>query len=100
MLHELRPAYAFSGTLLTAAELVDLAEFAAPSHFVTPRHQEEAATALAEWCDFEPVPATRALQLARSTDRRPEVIELLTVLDAMLTVEGHHHPDPQFARTA
>jgi len=100
MLHELRPAYAFSGALITAAELVDLAEFAAPSHFVTARHQEEAATALAEWCDFEHVPARRALLLARATDRRPEVIELLAVVDALLDVEGRHHPDPRLARTA
>ncbi|HEX5587724.1 MAG TPA: hypothetical protein VFZ17_10470 [Acidimicrobiia bacterium] len=100
MLDELRPAYAFSGTLISAAELVDLADFAAPSHFVTPRHQQEAATALAEWCDFEHVPALRALQLARSTNRRPEVIELLSLVDAMLDIEGHHHPDPELARTA
>ena len=41
----------FSGSAITPEELLVLAEFAAPSHFVSDEHLHDAAENLAEWTD-------------------------------------------------
>ena len=41
----------FSGSAITPEELLVLAEFAAPSHFVSDEHLHDAADNLAEWTD-------------------------------------------------
>jgi hypothetical protein len=69
--------HVFSGSPVTAEELLVLAEFAAPSHFVSDEHLHEAAENLAEWTDRQSSIAERALRLAASRDERPSVVELL-----------------------
>jgi hypothetical protein len=75
MTHETVQVY--SGTPVTAEELLVLAEFAAPSHFVSDEHLDEAADNLAEWTDHESATVTAALRLAARQDVRPSVTELL-----------------------
>jgi hypothetical protein len=67
----------FAGTPVTPEELLVLAEFAAPSHFVSDEHLDEAAENLAEWTDHESATITAALRLAAHQDVRPSVMELL-----------------------
>jgi hypothetical protein len=67
----------YSGSPVTPQELLVLAEFAAPSHFVSDQHLHEAAENLAEWTDRQSSIAERALRLAASRDERPSVVELL-----------------------
>ena len=67
----------YSGTPVTAEELLVLAEFAAPSHFVSDEHLHDAAENLAEWTDREAPVAERALRLAAVRQDRPSVVELL-----------------------
>jgi hypothetical protein len=67
----------YSGTPVTAEELLALAEFAAPSHFVSYEHLHDAAENLAEWTDREARVAQRALGLATGRSERPSVVELL-----------------------
>jgi len=67
----------YSGSPVTPEELLVLAEFAAPSHFVSSEHLHEAAENLAEWTDRESSIAERALRLAADRDERPSVVELL-----------------------
>ena len=50
----------FSGSPITPEELLVLAEFAAPSHFVSDDHLRDAAENLADWTDHESVTITRA----------------------------------------
>lgn len=67
----------FSGSAITPEELLVLAEFAAPSHFVSDRALRDAAENLAEWTDHEPSTIVAALHLASHRDVHPTVIRLL-----------------------
>ncbi len=67
----------YRGSPVTPEELLVLAEFAAPSHFVSPSQLHDAAENLAEWTDRESSIAQRALRLAASRDERASVVELL-----------------------
>ena len=49
----------FSGSPITPEELLVLAEFAAPSHFVSDDHLRDAAENLADWTDHESATITR-----------------------------------------
>ena len=67
----------FSGSAITPEELLVLAEFAAPSHFVSDAHLHDAAENLAEWTDHRATTIHGALRLASRQDVRPSVVELL-----------------------
>jgi hypothetical protein len=67
----------FSGSAITSEELLVLAEFAAPSHFVSDDHLRDAADNLAEWTDHRPAIIVGALRLALRQEVRPSVIQLL-----------------------
>jgi hypothetical protein len=67
----------FSGSPITPEELLVLAEFAAPSHFVSDDHLCDAADNLAEWTDHQSATIAGALRLAARQDVRPSVVELL-----------------------
>ena len=67
----------FSGSAITPEELLVLAEFAAPSHFVSDGQLDDAADNLAEWTDHQPATIVGALRLASRQEVRPSVIELL-----------------------
>src|SRR5690348_8373056 len=67
----------FSGSAITPEELLVLAEFAAPSHFVSDDHLHDAAENLAEWTDHRVNTIHRALRLASRQDVRSSVVELL-----------------------
>ncbi len=67
----------FSGSAITPQELLVLAEFAAPSHFVSDGHLHDAADNLAEWTDHDPKTIVAALHLASHRDVHPTVIQLL-----------------------
>ena len=43
----------FSGSAITPEELLVLAEFAAPSHFLSDDHLHDAADNLAEWTNHQ-----------------------------------------------
>jgi len=67
----------FSESAITPEELLVLAEFAAPSHFVSDSALHDAADNLAEWTDHQPATIVGALRLASRQEVRPSVIELL-----------------------
>ena len=67
----------FSGSAITPEELLVLAEFAAPSHFVSDRALHDAADNLAEWTDHRPSTIVAALHLASHRGVHPTVIQLL-----------------------
>ena len=67
----------YSGSPVTPEELLVLAEFAAPSHFVSDQHLHEAAENLAEWTDHRASAIHGALRLASRQEVRPSVIDLL-----------------------
>jgi hypothetical protein len=67
----------FSGSAITPEELLVLAEFAAPSHFVSDDALREAADNLAEWTDHRSSTIVAALHLASRRDVHPTVIRLL-----------------------
>jgi hypothetical protein len=67
----------YSGTPVSAEELLVLAEFAAPSHFFSDAQLHDAAENLVEWTDREARVAENALQLAAVRHDRPSVVELL-----------------------
>lgn len=67
----------FSGTAITPEELLVLAEFASPSHFVSDDQLREAADNLAEWTDHTASTIYAALRLASRQQVRPSVLELL-----------------------
>lgn len=67
----------YSGSPVTPEELLVLAEFAAPSHFVSDEHLHDAAENLAEWTDRESSIAELALRLAAGRDERASVVALL-----------------------
>ncbi len=68
----------FSGSAITPEELLVLAEFAAPSHFVSDEHLHDAAENLAEWTDHRVGTVRAALRLASRQDVRPSVVDLLS----------------------
>ena len=67
----------FSGSAITPEELLVLAEFAAPSHFVSDDQLREPAADLAEWTDHRLSTIVAALHLASRRDVQPTVIRLL-----------------------
>lgn len=67
----------FSGSAITPEELLVLAEFAAPSHFVSDEHLSDAAENLADWTDHHPTTIQKARRLATRRDVRASVVELL-----------------------
>ena len=67
----------FSGSAITPEELLVLAEFAAPSHFVSDEHLHDAADNLAEWTDHRANTIYGALRLTSRQQVRPSVVELL-----------------------
>jgi hypothetical protein len=77
----------FSGSAITPEELLVLAEFAAPSHFVSDDQLHEAADNLAEWTDHRPSTIVAALHLASRRDVHPTVIRLLRA--AAMSVDDH-----------
>jgi hypothetical protein len=68
----------FSGSAITPEELLVLAEFAAPSHFVSDAHLHDAAENLADWTDHRVGTVRAALRLASRQEVRPSVIDLLS----------------------
>lgn len=74
----------FSGTPVSAEELLLLAEYAAPSHFVSDDHLHEAAENLAEWSDTATV-VVDALNLASARGDGPGVLQLLSETAALLS---------------
>ena len=67
----------FSGSAITPEELLVLAEFAAPSHFVSDEHLHDAAENLAEWTDHRASTIHAALRLASREEVRASVVDLL-----------------------
>ena len=67
----------FSGSAITPEELLVLAEFAAPSHFLSDDHLHDAADNLAEWTNHQANAMYAALRLASRQDVRLSVLELL-----------------------
>ncbi len=67
----------FSGSAITPEELLVLAEFAAPSHFVSDEHLHDAAENLAEWTDHRASAIHGALRLAAREEVRASVVDLL-----------------------
>ena len=67
----------FSGSAITPEELLVLAEFAAPSHFVSDEHLRDAAENLAEWTDHRASTIHGALRLASREEVRASVVDLL-----------------------
>jgi len=54
-----------------------IADFAAPSHFVSKEHLHSAAENVAEWTDHEPGTINAALRLAARRGARRSVVDLL-----------------------
>ena len=73
----------YSGSPITPEELLVLAEFAAPSHFVSDDHLYDAAANLAEWTERGSAVIAGALRLASYQDVRPSVVELLRAAAAL-----------------
>jgi hypothetical protein len=67
----------FSGSPITPEELLVIADFAAPSHFVSKEHLHEAAENVAEWTDHRPSTINAALRLAERRGARRSVVDLL-----------------------
>ena len=89
----------FSGSAITPEELLVLAEFAAPSHFVSDGQLHDAADNLAEWTDHRPSTIVAALHLASRRDVHPSVIQLLRAA-AMSTTDGLQAPPVPLLRRA
>ena len=77
----------FSGSAITPEELLVLAEFAAPSHFIGDDHLRDAADNIAEWTDHRARTIVAALHLATRRDVHPSVVQLLRAA-AMLSHDG------------
>lgn len=73
----------FSGSPVSAEELLVLAEFAAPSHFVSDAHLMDAAANIAEWTEDGSATIDGALLLASRQGVRAIVIELLRAAAAL-----------------
>jgi hypothetical protein len=82
----------FSGSAITPEELLVLAEFAAPSHFVSDDALREAADNLAEWTDHRSSTIAAALHLASRRDVHSAVVQLLRAA-AMLSTEDGFVPE-------
>ena len=82
----------FSGSAITPEELLVLAEFAAPSHFVSDGQLHDAADNLAEWTDHRSSTIVAALHLASRRDVHPSVIRLLRVAAMSTTDESEAPP--------
>lgn len=67
----------FSGSPITPEELLVIADFAAPSHFVSKEHLHEAAENVAEWTDHRAGTINAALRLAERRGARRSVVDLL-----------------------
>jgi hypothetical protein len=67
----------YSGSPITPEELLVIADFAAPSHFVSKEHLHEAAENVAEWTDHRPATINAALRLAARRGARQTVVDLL-----------------------
>ena len=78
----------FSGSAITPEELLVLAEFAAPSHFVSDDALRDAADNLAEWTDHRASTIAAALHLAAYRDVHPTVVELLRAAAMLSTPDG------------
>jgi hypothetical protein len=78
----------FSGSAITPEELLVLAEFAAPSHFVSDDALLDAADNLAEWTDHRSSTIAAALHLAAYRDVHPTVVQLLRAAAMLSTPEG------------
>jgi hypothetical protein len=74
----------FSGTPVSSEELLALAEYAAPSHFISDDHLHEAAQNLAEWSDTAAV-VVDALHLASARGDAPSVLQLLSETAQLLS---------------
>ena len=79
----------FSGSAITPEELLVLARFAAPSHFVSDGQLRDAADNLAEWTNHESRTIVAALHLASRRDVHPTVIRLLRAAAMSCTDEPH-----------
>ena len=88
----------FSGSAITPKELLVLAEFAAPSHFVSDDHLRDAADNLAEWTDHRPSTIVAALHLASQRDVHPTVIQLLRA--AAMSTRDEAPSDESLARAS
>jgi hypothetical protein len=78
----------FSGSAITPEELLVLAEFAAPSHFVSDGQLNDAADNLAEWTDHRSSTIVAALHLASRRDVHSSVIRLLRAAAMSTTDES------------
>ena len=67
----------YSGSPITPEELLVIADFAAPSHFVSEEHLHAAAENVADWTDHRPATINAALQLANRRGARQSVVDLL-----------------------
>ena len=67
----------FSGTHVSAEDLLSLAEYAAPSQFDSDAELHEAAENLAEWLDTPDV-VVDAIRLAEARGDGPGVLQLLS----------------------
>jgi len=67
----------FSGSPITPEELLVIADFAAPSHFVSKEHLHTAAENVAEWTDHRAGTINAALGLAARRGARQSVVDLL-----------------------
>ncbi len=76
----------FTGSAITPDELLVLAEFAAPSHFVSDDQLRDAADNLAEWTDHRESTIAAALHLASRRGVRASVIQLMRAA-AMLSTD-------------
>jgi hypothetical protein len=80
--------HVFSGSAITPEELLVLAEFAAPSHFVSDGQLYDAADNLAEWTDHRSSTIVAALHLASRRDVHSPVIRLLRAAAMSTTDES------------
>jgi hypothetical protein len=92
----------FSGSAITPEELLVLAEFAAPSHFVSDDALRDAADNIAEWTDHRASTIVAALHLASHRDVHPTVIQLLRAAAMLSTDDGyvHTYDDEHWARAS
>jgi hypothetical protein len=67
----------FSASPITPEELLVIADFAAPSHFVSKEHLHVAAENVAEWTDHRAGTIDEALRIAARRGARQSVVDLL-----------------------
>jgi hypothetical protein len=88
----------FSGSAITPEELLVLAEFAAPSHFVSDDAMRDAADNLADWTDHEASTIIAALHLAMHRHVHETVVELLRA--AVMASDPEHLAHERLARAS